>query len=122
MRTGISILGSLAIAVAAFVCGLAVSELTGLGRTDGLVKVKNSTAWPLRVAEVVIDSCGQHTWTSIADVPDGGEVELRFAICGEGGQVVRATLGNGKRVLSRETYVESGARSSAEVTDNEVRM
>src|SRR4051812_26584075 len=122
MRTGISILGSLAIAVTAFVAGLAASEITGFGRTDGLVRIKNSTSSQLTVAEVVVDSCGQHTWTSSADVPAGGEVELRFAICGEGGQVVRATLSNGKVLLSPESYVESGSRSSAEVTDNAIRM
>ena len=122
MEPGLSILGSLAIAGVAFVGGLIVSDLTGFGQHDGVVKVRNATAGPLRSVEVVLDSCGSKTTTTVQAIASGNSVAIRFSVCGEGGQVVRAILSNGKVVTSSEAYVESGTRMTAEVTDNAVKL
>ena len=120
MKVGRSIVGSLAIAAVAFVCGLVASEVTGIGQKNCVVKVHNASNVPLRLVEVEVSTCGGRFVTSTQAVPAGSAVDIRYTICGEAGREIRATLQNGRVLTGSEQYVESGARDAVAVYDDRV--
>jgi hypothetical protein len=118
MKVVISILGSLAIVAVAFIGGMVASELTGFGQSNGIVKIRNNSGVDLRSVDVEVDTCGHTGVISAGALASGGTVEVRYEICSEGGQTIRATFSDGKVIVSEQEYVESGYRATAEVSTN----
>ena len=116
-----SIVGSLTIAAVAFVAGVVVSAWLGIGRGDGLVKIRNESGSRLTSIVVVIDTCGQKLDISAGALAVGATSEVHYVICGEGGQIVRAILADGRTIASQQEYVESGYRGSVEVSTSGIR-
>ncbi len=121
MKAGPSALGSITIAGVAFLAGLMASEFIGLGQSNGIVKIRNTADMPLHKVEVEIATCGHRAVITTGTVAVGGTVEVRYEICGEGGQTIRATLQDGKTLAGCEAYVESGYRSTVKVSSSAVQ-
>jgi hypothetical protein len=121
MKDSLSIFGSLAIAAVAFVAGIAVSVLLGIGRGDGLVKIHNESDTRLNSVVVKIDTCGHKLDISAGALSAGATSEVHYVICGEGGQTIRVTFPDGKVFASQQEYVESGYRGSVEVSASGIK-
>ncbi|MEO8377578.1 MAG: hypothetical protein ABI579_07895 [Candidatus Sumerlaeota bacterium] len=115
MIRGISLFGSLTIAVLAFVAGALISQTRGWGQSVAIITIQNRTGTELRTFQIALDSCGRKITIESSALPNGKSAAIRYFICGEGGQIVRATLTSGKTVVSTEEYVESSYRSTAVV-------
>jgi len=114
-----SVLSSLSIAIVSFLCGLLASDFLGFGHSDGVTKIQNNTEVVLSNVKAEIDSCGQNTTVEAKDLRPGATVEFRYLICGEGGLILSASLAAGP-ALGCMTYVESGYRAIATVTNHQI--
>ena len=114
MKTSKSILGSLTIAALAFVAGAITAASRGWGQAVAIVNVVNTSDRALATFAVHFDTCGFRGSVEGGTLAPGASNQVRYLVCGESGQTVRAEFTDGKVVTSEEAYVESGYR----VTEN----
>ncbi len=80
--------------------------------------IRNSSGAALSNVDVEVETCGHKGVIAAGALASGGTVEVRYEICGESGQTIRATFSDGKVNASEQEYVESGYRATAEVSKN----
>jgi hypothetical protein len=72
------------------------------------ISVVNNSGQHISDIEVSLETGGQKSITTLGSLENGQTRTYRFYVAGEGGYILTATLGNGRKVSSDMRYVESG--------------
>lgn len=72
------------------------------------ISVVNNSGQHISGIEVSLETGGQKSISTLGPLENGERRAYRFYVAGEGGYILTATLGNGRKVSSDMGYVESG--------------
>ena len=109
VRTSISVFGSLTIAALACGAGAMTAMSRGWGQASAIVDIVNSSNKYVSTVTVQFDTCGYRGSVQAGAMAIGASTQVRYVVCGEGGQTVTVQFADGAIVKST-AYVESGYR------------
>jgi hypothetical protein len=115
VRTSISVLGSLTIAALAFGAGAMTAISRGWGQAIATVDIVNGSDQALSMVTVQFDTCGHRGSVQAGTLGPRASTQIRYVVCGEGGQVVTAQFADG-RVVKTAAYVETGYRVTERIS------
>lgn len=112
--------GSLMIGLSAFVAGAWTSSSRDWGRPVATANIVNTSDEPVEFV-VRFDSCGHRGSVKGEELASGASREIRYVICGEAGQAIEAKFRDGTTVSNTGAYVESGNRTTDEISRNGIK-
>lgn len=72
------------------------------------ISLINTSGQRISDIQVFLETGGQKSVSTLGSLENGQTRAYRFYVAGEGGYILTATLGNGRKVSSDMGYVESG--------------
>jgi hypothetical protein len=116
VRTSTSVIGSLTIAALAFGAGAMTAMSRGWGQAIAIVDIMNVSNKAVSTVTVQFDTCGYRGSVQAGAMAPGASTQVRYIVCGEGGQIVMAQFADGTTVKSAEAYVETGYRVTERIS------
>jgi len=120
VRTSISVLGSLTIAALAFGAGAMTAISRGWGQAIAIVDIVNGSNKAVSMVKVQFDTCGFRGSVQAGAMTPGASTQVRYIVCGEGGQTVMAEFSDGTSVKSADAYIETGYRITETISGDAI--
>jgi hypothetical protein len=115
VRTSISVVGSLTLAAVAFGAGAMIAMSRGWGEAIAIIDIVNATNQAVSMVTVQFDTCGYRGSIQAGALAPNASTQVRYMVCGEGGQTVTAQFADGT-LLKSAAYVESGYRVTEKIS------
>jgi hypothetical protein len=110
LNGSIAVLGSVTIAAVAFGAGAMTAIWRGWGQAIAIVDIVNGSNEAVTMVTLLFDTCGHRGSVQAGGMAPGASTQVRYIVCGEGGQIVMAQFADGITVKSADAYVETGYR------------
>ncbi|MCE1242837.1 hypothetical protein [Oryzomicrobium sp.] len=120
MSTLLRIIAWCVLVLSGFGIGAITAVVRGWGSPVVTLELANQSGRSIQSFVVRYDTCGNKASITSEGPSAGQSKRIYFSVCGEGGYALEVVFSDGQRMVSRNSYVESGYSITEVVTANTI--